>query len=151
MSKPIARHFDTVLGVDIHMFIPPGAPPVPAPSPFVGMLYDPADFGSSSKATVFVKEIPRAIEGTVGIATTPHPPVPGPYAPMIPTHDCEYFKGSAKVFADGQPVGFLGQPVLSCDSIGTPPPVRKGKATVLTGLYKPNSVVVSVPSGVFVS
>jgi hypothetical protein len=52
---PAAKHFDPVLGVDIHMIQPPGpVPPVPIPHPFVGFLIDPMDYVPIVGATVKV-------------------------------------------------------------------------------------------------
>lgn len=144
MPMPAARNLDPVSGVDIHMFLPPGSPsPVMAPSPFSGMLFDPADFASNSETTVFIQGVPRAIAGSIGIALVPHPPVPGPYVPPIPTHDCELQMGSSKVTLDGDDAGYTGLPVLSCSSTGQPPPPRKWKKTPLVGLYSPTSVVMA--------
>ena len=36
---PAAKHFDPILGIDIHIIQPPGpVPPVPIPHPFIGFL-----------------------------------------------------------------------------------------------------------------
>lgn len=151
MGKPIARQFDIVLGTDIHMFFPPGSPsPVPGPFPFVGMLFDPNDLSSKSKATVFIQGIPRAIAGTVGIATIPHLPIPGPFAPPLPTNDCELQQGSDIVTINGDAAGYSMLPVLSCTSSGKPPPIRRWKKTTLKGLYSATSFVTTTSTNVFV-
>src|SRR5262245_15627048 len=62
---PAAKHFDPVLGIDIHIIQPPGpVPPVPIPHPFVGFIIDPIDYAPILGATVMVNGLPRAQAGS---------------------------------------------------------------------------------------
>jgi hypothetical protein len=41
---PVIKHFDPVMGVDIHIVVlPPGAP-TPLPHPHIAMIIDPMDY-----------------------------------------------------------------------------------------------------------
>jgi len=144
-----AKHFDPVLGVDIHIVQPPGpVPPIPVPHPFIGMLIDPMDFVPVFGATVMVNGIPRGVAGTAGKAIPPHIPIGGVFV-KPPANECELFMGSATVVMDGDPAGFLALPVLSCQDIGIPAPPRASpkKKTKVKSLVLPTSVVLSVPMG----
>lgn len=46
-----SKHLDIVTGVDIHIIQPPGpSPPIPVPHPFIGFLFDSADYNIMAKA-----------------------------------------------------------------------------------------------------
>jgi len=75
---PAAKHFDPIVGVDIHIVQPPGpVPPVPVPHPHVGMVMDPFDYAPHIGATVSIGGIPRALAGTSGHMTPAHIPIGG--------------------------------------------------------------------------
>jgi RHS repeat-associated protein len=160
-----AKHFDIVLGIDIHIVQPPGTvPPMPIPHPFAGILFDPFDYLPIFGATVLVNGLPRAQAGCLGLAIPPHIPIGGVFV-KPPDNDCELFMGSATVTADGEPLGYMGLPVLSCSDIGMPPPTRppqapadattgpgkkpktKPKRTGPVSMVLPTSVVLPIPSG----
>lgn len=148
---PAAKHFDPVLGVDIHIIQPPGpVPPVPIPHPFVGMVVDPMDYVPILGATVMVGGIPRAQAGTAGKNIPSHIPIGGVFV-KPPGNECEVFMGSSTVLADGDAFSHLALPVLSCQDVGMPPPPRPKKKSKTKSLVLPTSVVLSIPSGIFVS
>lgn len=147
---PAAKHFDPVLGVDIHIVQPPGpVPPVPVPHPFIGMVVDPMDYVPFLGATVMVGGIPRAQAGTAGKNVPPHIPIGGVFV-KPPGNECEVFMGSATVSVDGDAFSHLALPALSCQDVGMPPPPRPKKKSKTMSLVLPTSVVLSIPSGVFV-
>jgi hypothetical protein len=120
-----AKHFDPIIGVDIHIvMIPTPGPPVPTPlpSPYVGIVFDPMDYLPKFGATVFINGLPRAQAGTGGKQLSVHVPVGGTFAPM-PTGESEVFMGSSTVAVDGDAQSYFGLPVLSCQSIGMPAPL----------------------------
>jgi RHS repeat-associated protein len=142
-----AKAFDPVTGVDVHIIQPPGpVPPVPVPHPFVGMLVDPMDFAPVIGSTVMVNGMPRATAGTGGQCIPPHIPIGGTFI-KPPANECEVFMGSSTVIADGDPLSFLGMPVLSCHDVGMPPPPRPKKKRKTKSLVLPTSVVLPVPAG----
>ena len=63
----IAKHFDPVLGIDIHILITP-AGPIPIPHPHIALILDPIDYIPvfNLGATVWVGGVPRADAGTAG-------------------------------------------------------------------------------------
>ncbi len=147
---PAAKHFDPVVGVDIHIVQPPGpVPPVPVPHPFIGMIVDPMDYVPILGATVTVMGIPRAQAGTAGKCIPPHIPIGGVFV-KPPSNECEVFMGSATVSVDGDAFSHLALPALSCHDIGMPPPPRPKKKSKTMSLVLPTSVVLSIPAPVLV-
>lgn len=147
---PAVKMMDPVMGVDVHMvFIPaPPAPPIPTPlpHPFVGMLMDPGKM-SPTGAKVRINNMPAGIAGFNAKAVPPHIPMGAGFVPPPPTNDGELFMGSATVLADGDVLGSMGGQVLTCQTVGIPPPPRKSKPMPLMGLYSPTSSVMSIPAG----
>ena len=146
---PAAKHFDPVLGIDIHIIQPPGpVPPVPIPHPFVGFLIDPFDYVPIVGATVMVNGLPRAQAGTAGKAVPPHIPIGGMFV-KPPANECEMFMGSATVEVDGDAFSYMALPALSCQDIGMPPPPRVNpkKKSKVKSLVLPTSVVLPIPAG----
>ena len=146
---PAAKHFDPVLGIDIHIIQPPGpVPPVPIPHPFVGFLIDPFDYVPIVGATVMVNGLPRAQAGTAGKAVPPHIPIGGMFV-KPPANECEMFMGSATVEVDGDAFSYMALPALSCQDIGLPPPPRLNpkKKSKVKSLVLPTSVVLPIPAG----
>lgn len=145
----VGKQFDIVLGVDIHIVQPPGpVPPVPIPHPFVGMVYDPMEFVPILGASILANGLPRAQAGTTVKATVPHIPIGGVFV-KPPSNDGEIFMGSISVPSEGEPFGFLGCPVLTCQDAGMvsiPRPKRKSKSKPKS-LVLPMSVLLPVPKG----
>lgn len=146
---PAAKHFDPVMGVDVHIIQPPGpVPPVPIPHPFIGYFLDPMDYIPFIGATVMVNGVPRVQAGSESSlpAIIPHIPIGGTFIKPI-DNDCEMFMGSSTVLVEDEPFSFLALPVLSCSCIGMPPPFRAKKKEPGVGLKMPMSIVTPIPSG----
>lgn len=141
---PAVKHFDPVIGIDIHILVIPPVGPVPIPHPHIAMIMDPMDFVPVLGATVMVGPLKRGTAGTAG-KTIPHIPLGGPFA-KPPMCESEIFMGSATVLADGSPMSFTALPVLSCQDVGMISPIRK-KPKKTFGMVLPTSMVTAIPSG----
>jgi len=76
-----AKHFDPVLGIDVHIVLipsPAGPIPTPVPHPFVGVMFDPKDYLPKVGATVLINGLPRATAGSA-VKAVPHVPMGGPF------------------------------------------------------------------------
>lgn len=143
-----AKHFDPVVGVDIHIIQPPGpVPPVPIPHPFVGFLVDPFDYVPIIGATVYINGVPRAIAGTMGKGVPPHIPIGGMFVKPPIANECEMFMGSATVAFDGDAASYMSLPALSCHCIGMIAPIRPKKKGKVKSMVLPTSVVLPIPAG----
>jgi len=145
-----AKHFDPVIGIDIHIIQPPGpVPPVPIPHPFIGFLMDPADYVPIIGSTVQINGMHRAQAGTAGKCVPPHIPIGGVFVPPPPGNECEMFMGSATVEIDGEAQSYMSLPVLSCQSVGMPslPRMTPKKKTIPKCLMLPTSQVLPIPAG----
>ncbi|MDF3012290.1 MAG: hypothetical protein K0Q78_494, partial [Cellvibrio sp.] len=85
----ISKHFDPVIGIDIHFLIIPPAGPVPIPHPHIALVFDPFDYVPFIGATVKVGGLPRSTAGTAG-KPIPHIPMGGPFA-KPPMNENEIF------------------------------------------------------------
>ena len=141
---PVIKHFDPVMGVDIHIVVLPPGVPTPMPHPHIAMIIDPMDYVPVLGATVFIGPLPRASAGTAG-KPIPHIPMGGPFV-KPPMNEAEIFMGSATVLADGDPLSFTALPVLSCQDVGMISPPRK-KPKRSYGMVLPLSVVIGIPLG----
>jgi RHS repeat-associated protein len=142
-------HLNPVLGVDIHIIQPPGpVPPVPIPHPYVGIVFDPADYVPIIGSTVSIHGLPRAIAGTAGKPIPSHIPIGGTFI-KPPGNEDEDFMGSSTVAMDGDAASYMALPVISCQDVGMPPPFRtnpkkKGK---MKSMVLPTSVMMPIPAG----
>jgi RHS repeat-associated protein len=141
----ISKHFDPVIGIDIHILIIPPVGPVPIPHPHIALVFDPFDYVPFIGATVKVGGLPRSTAGTAG-KPIPHIPMGGPFA-KPPMNENEIFMGSVTVLADGGPLSYTAVPSLSCHDIGLIAPPRKKKPKKSFGMVLPTSVVLSIPLG----
>jgi RHS repeat-associated protein len=141
--------FDPVLGVDLHLIVPPApAPPIPTPIPlpFVGLVFDPLGLAvgaAISLATrggpglVLVNGLPvtNCMSAVTNALTLPHAAAPGIMfvSSGLPKldGDAELFFGSKDVSLAGCYGVRLGDIALSCSD-----PVRL-----------PTSVVLAIPKG----
>jgi RHS repeat-associated protein len=143
------KHLDMVMGIDTHIVAiptPVGAPiPTPMPNPYVGIVMEPLDYAPVVGATVFINGLPRAQAGTGSIQLSPHLPLGGPLVPP-PTGEGEVFMGSMTVALDGDAQSFLGMPVLTCQSVGMPAPLRP-KGAPPKSLVLPTSSLLATPMG----
>ena len=126
---PVIKHFDPVMGIDIHIVVLPPGVPTPIPHPHIAMIIDPMDYVPILGATVFIGPLPRASAGTAG-KPIPHIPMGGPFV-KPPMNEDEIFMGSAMVLADGDPLSFTALPVLSCQDVGMISPPRKKAQALL--------------------
>lgn len=142
----IAKHFDPVLGIDIHILVTP-AGPIPIPHPHIALILDPIDYIPvfNLGASVWVGGIPRAGAGTAGMPI-PHFPLGGSFV-KPPMNENEIFMGSTTVLADGAPLSFTALPALSCHDIGILAPIRAKKPKKSYGMVLPTSVLLSIPVG----
>jgi len=140
-----AKHFDPVLGIDIHLVIPPTGTPLPIPHPHIGIVFDVMDYLLSFGSTIKVNGVPRATAGTAG-KPIPHIPIGGPFS-MPPGNEDEIFMGSTTVVADGAPFTFTALPVLSCQSVGMMAPIRAKKPKKSYGMVLPTTTVLPIPVG----
>ncbi len=146
---PAAKHFDPVMGVDVHIIQPPGpVPPLPITHPFVGFFLDPADYLPVVGATVYVNGVPRvqAGSGSSMPSIVPHIPIGGTFIKPI-GNEGEAFMGSSTVLVEDEPFSYMALPVLSCSCIGMPPPPRPTKKEPAVGLMMPTSIVTPIPAG----
>lgn len=146
---PAAKHFDPVLGVDIHLIQPPGpVPPVPIPHPFVGFLIDPFEYVPIIGGTILVNGMMRSIAGTMGKSVPSHIPIGGMFV-KPPGNECEMFMGSAAVAFDGDAASHMNHPTLDCQCIGMPPIPRLNpkKKSKVKSLVLPTGVVLPIPAG----
>ena len=147
----IAKHFDPVIGIDVHIVQPPGpVPPVPVPHPFVGMLFDSLDYLPYVGMPVTNGIRPVCTAGS-SVRAPPHFPIGGVFV-KPPGNEGEVFMGSATVLAGGDPLSSLGMRVLSCQDVGMPAPFRMGpfKKTKQVSLMLPTSVAICIPGGALV-
>lgn len=141
----ISKHFDPVIGIDIHILVIPPAGPVPIPHPHISLVFDVIDYVPILGATVKVGGIPRSTAGSAG-RPIPHIPMGGPFS-KPPMNEDEIFMGSTTVLADGGPLSFTALPTLSCHDIGAIAPPRKKKPKKSFGMVLPTSMVMSIPLG----
>lgn len=142
---PIIKHFDPVMGIDIHIVTIPPVGPVPIPHPHIALVLDPMDYIPIIGATVLVGGIPRGTAGTSG-KVIPHIPMGGPFI-KPPMNEDEIFMGSATVLADGSPLSFTALPVLGCQDVGMISPIRLKKPKKTYGMVLPTSIVMGIPAG----
>jgi RHS repeat-associated protein len=123
---------DPVLGVDTHIVLvpsPAGPVPTPLPSPFTGMVLDPAGLAMNAAfggSTVLVNSLPATHCGTAVKNMPPHLPVPGPFAKGKLDDDAKLLFGALNVNINGTLAVRLGDIALSCND-----PVRMPTSTVL--------------------
>ena len=140
---PAAKHFDPVIGIDIHFELVP--PLLPIPNPFVGFLFDPFDYIPFIGATVWVNGLPRAQAGTAGVRMPAHQPMVGQFV-KEPDNECEMLMGSMTVAVDSDAFSYMALPVLSCNDIGAAAPPRPKNPPVKARVL-PTSIVIAIPMG----
>ncbi len=144
-----AKHFDPMVGIDVHLIQPPGpAPPIPVPHPHTAMVMDPCDYAPYIGGTVKVGGLQRAQAGTGGISIPKHIPIGGMFV-KPPENESELFMGSSTVAVDGDAFSYLGLPVLTCQCIGMPP-IPRAKGSTPKSLVLPTTVCLSIPMPVSV-
>jgi RHS repeat-associated protein len=150
--NPAVTHLNPVMGVDVHIIQPPGpVPPVPIPHPYIGIVFDPADYVPIIGATVKIAGLPRSQAGTAGKPIPSHIPIGGTFI-KPPGNEDENFMGSSTVEMDGDAATYMGLPALSCSDVGSiaPPRVNPKKKTKMKSLVLPTCVAMAIPAGVLV-
>ena len=163
MLDPVlaVKHFDIVVGLDVHIVQPPGTvPPVPIPHPHVAIVLDPFDYLPLIGATVKVNGLPRGQAGSAAMPIPSHIPIGGVFV-KPPANESELLMGSKTVEVESQPFAYMALPVLACADVGGLPPLRpvkpdpselgkppapKQKGPPI-GLVMPSCVVLPIPIG----
>src|SRR5262245_61656780 len=146
------KHFDPILGLDIHIILlptPAGPVPTPLPHAYVGFMMDMMDYVPFLGASVKVNNLPRSQAGSSGMAVPVHIPMGGPFQ-KPPSHESEMFMGSATVLVDGEPHSFTALPALTCQDIGMPAPLWPKKQTKTKSLVLPTTTLLAIPMGMAV-
>ena len=145
---PAAKHNDMIMGVDIHIVLVPGTPPVPTPlpHPFVGIVFDPMDYAPIIGSTVRINGKPAGIAGSAGIAMPPHIPLGIKFVKPV-GNEAEIFMGSSTVISDGEPLSHTGNQVLTCHCVGMLPPPRVKKKSSSKSFFMPTSTLMCIPAG----
>ncbi len=110
MGQPAAKQGDQIVGVDTHIVMIPGSPPVPTPlpHPFNGLLVD------ALSTDVNVMGMPAATQGSKAQNSPPHIPQGGPFQ-SPPSNQGEVVMGSASVMINGKPAARMGDTALTCN------------------------------------
>ena len=113
MGFPAAKQGDKVVGVDIHMILPPPAPPVqpppiPVPHPFNGTI----DNNLSMKVKINGK--PAATLGSTATNTPAHVPIGGTFV-VPPTNIATIMTGSPIVMIEGKPAARMTDTAMTCN------------------------------------
>jgi hypothetical protein len=143
-----SKHFDLIIGVDIHLVNIPPAVGIPMPHPFIGLNFDPFDYLPFLGTQVHVNGMKRsnaATEHKLGIIK--HIPMGAGFFPAsIPLigHDGVEFFGSKTVKVDGS--YFAGSPYnsMTCSCIGLPLSAAFGQGL---SRYLPISSTIPLPAG----
>jgi uncharacterized Zn-binding protein involved in type VI secretion len=125
MGVPAAKQGDQAVGVDIHIVMvpaPPGPPaPTPLPHPFTGVL------DTNLSSDVKIERLPAATVDSVATNQPSHTPTPpGTAFQTPPENRGTVSMGSQTVKINGKGVARMGDPVDSCNDMGTP-----GNSTVI--------------------
>jgi uncharacterized Zn-binding protein involved in type VI secretion len=112
MGQPAARKGDAVTGIDVHIVIVPGTPPVPTPlpHPFSGTIK------SDTVASVKIEGAEAATVDSVAKNEPPHmPTAPGTSFQNPPSNQGKVSSGSQTVTIGGKAAARSGDPVRTCN------------------------------------
>lgn len=112
MGQPAAKQGDRVVGVDTHIVMVPGTPPVPTPlpHPFAGII------SGGLSTDVKISGRPAATVGSTADNTPPHlPTAPGTTFQRPPTNKATIQQGSQTVKINGKPAARTGDKALTCN------------------------------------
>ncbi|MEV6923687.1 PAAR domain-containing protein [Dactylosporangium sp. NPDC051485] len=111
MGQPAAKAGDRVVGMDVHIVLPPApVPPVALPHPFDGVIQG----GVSTNVMIMGK--PAAVVGSTATNTPPHlPTAPGTAFQRPPSNLSTIKQGSATVKINGKPAARSGDPADTCN------------------------------------
>jgi uncharacterized Zn-binding protein involved in type VI secretion len=122
MGFPAAKLGDKILALDIHMILPPPAPPVqpppiPVPHPFVGSI------DGNLSTVVKINGKPAATIGSTATNTPAHVPIGGTFV-NPPTNIATIITGSPIVMIQGKPAARMTDTAMTCND---PAPLPNGK------------------------
>ncbi|HEX4834353.1 MAG TPA: PAAR domain-containing protein [Trebonia sp.] len=111
MGQPAAKAGDRVVGIDVHIVLPPpSAPPASLPHPFTGVIAG----GVSSDVLIMGK--PAATVGSTATNAPAHvPTAPGISFQRPPSNLGTVKQGSATVTINGKPAARAGDPADTCN------------------------------------
>lgn len=112
MGQPAAKQGDRVVGVDTHIVMVPGTPPVPTPlpHPFAGII------SGGLSTDVKISGRPAATVGSTADNTPPHlPTAPGTTFQRPPANKATIQQGSQTVKINGKPAARTGDKALTCN------------------------------------
>ena len=112
MGQPAAKQGDRVVGVDTHIVMVPGTPPVPTPlpHPFAGII------SGGLSTDVKISGRPAATVGSTADNTPPHlPTAPGTAFQRPPANKATIQQGSQTVKINGKPAARTGDKALTCN------------------------------------
>jgi uncharacterized Zn-binding protein involved in type VI secretion len=131
MGQPAAKQGDQVVGVDTHIVMVPGSPPVPTPlpHPYSGQL------NSGLASSVMIEGKPAAVIGSTSQHTGGHIPTPpGTSFQKPPSNAGTVQTGSSTVLVEGKGLARNGDTVQTCnDPVDAPTSNIVAAGTVLAG------------------
>ena len=130
MGQPAAKRGDRVVGVDMHIVIPPApAPPVMLPHPFTGVIQD----GVSTDVMIMGQG--AAVVGSEATNTPSHIAVaPGTAFQNAPSNKGTIKQGSTTVKINGRAAARTGDPAATCnDPEDLPVGIVVATGTVMIG------------------
>lgn len=131
MGQPAAKQGDRVVGVDTHIVMVPGTPPVPTPlpHPFAGII------SGGLSTDVKISGRPAATVGSTADNTPPHlPTAPGTTFQRPPANKATIQQGSQTVKINGKPAARTGDKALTCnDPADQPAGTVVAAGTVMIG------------------
>jgi uncharacterized Zn-binding protein involved in type VI secretion len=112
MGQPAAKEGDQVVGVDTHIVIVPGTPPVPTPlpHPFSGKL------DGALASSVQIEGKAAAVVGSTASHSSGHTPTPpGTSFQKPPSNSGTVKMGSSTVLVEGKGLARSGDQVETCN------------------------------------
>src|SRR4051794_6678305 len=110
MGQPAAKQGDRVVAVDLHIVVPPSAPPLLAPHPFAGIL------SGGLSGDVMIMGLPAATVGSTADNLPPHLPTPpGASFQKPPANQATIRVGSPTVRINGKMAARNGDAADTCN------------------------------------
>ncbi|WP_415846483.1 DUF6531 domain-containing protein, partial [Vibrio aerogenes] len=156
-GSPSVKHFDPVIGVDVHLLDCPQ--PTPIPAPYIAMVFDTAEYMAEAAqvctavgmdglgkvagmlgGSVYVNQFHKGMASSE-MKNMPHAPWhnPGTF------NEGEIFMGSSSVLTEGEPFSYKALPGLDCSMVGIPTPGRGDKPKKTLAMVLPTSMQLPLP------